>query len=349
MKKIKLQNLYESDRTVLKNILPIDVPMCISIEPSNLCNFKCVMCYHGNNENAENAKPLKNMDWTVFEKILADIKIWISASGGGRIRLVKLYSLGEPLINPQCMDMVRALKEADVAESIEITTNGSLLTKDIAEKIVEYGLDIIRFSIYALDDEEQRRVTRSHISVDNIYNNIKYLYEYREKRKINTPKIFVKMFDAGVEKNELFMDKYKNVSDVVGIDQVFNMDVGEGRNAYGNFYGEEKQKKHDAFVQEFEQKKPCRYLFTHMTIRNDGTVIACCADWLKEICFGNVMEHTLQEIWQSKSLYELRRKMLETKGQCFKACRSCEIPYRDLPEDSLDEVGIELFDYNNEF
>ena len=86
-----------------------------------------------------------------------------------------------------------------------------------------------------------------------------------------------------------------------------------------------------------------------MTVRNDGTVIVCCSDWLKELKIGDVKEHTLKEIWESKTLYDMRMKMLNTKGQCFKACRSCEIPYRDMPEDSVDGIDTNRFSYENEY
>lgn len=354
MKEKGLKNLYMESRTVLKDVLPLDMPMCVSIEPSNLCNFKCIMCYHGNNEKAEKAKPLSNMEWSVFEKALNDIKSWVKGCGvcgsSRRIKLMKLYSLGEPLVNPKCLDMVKAIKQADIAEQLEITTNGSLMTEEISRKMVEYGLDIVRFSIYGLDDEEQKRVTGSSVSVEQIYNNISYLYKYREEQGAKKPKIFVKMFDAGEEKNAVFIDRYQSISDVAGIDEVFNMDVGNQTDVYEKFYGEEKGTLHNELMRSKKKcGRPCRYLFTHMTIRNDGTVIACCADWLKEIQFGNILSHSLQEIWESKTVYEMRKKMLQTKGQCFAACRGCEIPYRDLPEDSLDDLSIEKFDYKNKY
>lgn len=95
----------------------------------------------------------------------------------------------------------------------------------------------------------------------------------------------------------------------------------------------------------YKQEKACRYPFTHMTVRNDGSCVVCCADWLKELCYGNVNKNTLKEIWESKSLYEIRCKMLKTKGKCFKACNGYEIPLRDSEEDSVDSLPIETLSY----
>lgn len=78
-----IKNVYPERRMVLKERLPLALPLCISIEPTNLCNFKCVMCYHGNNEYAEGAKPLKNMDMSCFNKVISDIKDWLKTLEGG--------------------------------------------------------------------------------------------------------------------------------------------------------------------------------------------------------------------------------------------------------------------------
>lgn len=344
-----LKNLYQNDRRILKECLPLKLPLCVSIEPTNLCNFKCVMCFHGNNEYADGAKPLKNMEWDIFQKTLDDLKNWTDGAGE-KIKLLKLYSLGEPMVNPRLCDMVKAVKERDVAEQIEITTNGSLMTRETAKKLVEYGLDIIRISIYGIEEERNKYITKSSYTPSDIWENVRLLHEYREKTEGEKPKIYVKMFDAGKSVNEEFLKKYEDIADVVGIDEIFNMDVGEN-DVFENYYGDEAAQEHRNSLESniFQEKRACRYPFTHLTVRNDGTVITCCADWLKELRFGDIKEHSIQEIWESKSLYDLRQKMLSTKGQCFKACRACEIPYRDLPEDSVDELDFNRFSYVNEY
>ncbi len=345
-----LKNMYQDDRKILKDCLPLALPLCVSIEPTNLCNFKCVMCYHGNNELAEEAKPLKNMDDQVFQKVLEDLESW-TRSAGEKIKLLKLYSLGEPLVNPRLCDMVKAVKDREIAEKIEITTNGSLLTEEISEKLVEYGLDVIRFSIYGIEEERNRYITKSDFTPADIREKVRFLYECREKAGVKAPKIFAKMLNEDEETNQKFLQMYEDITDVVGIDEVFNVDVGEGNDVFENYYGAESEQKHQGSLNSniFNERRSCRYPFTHMTIRNDGTVIACCADWLKELRSGNVMEHSLKEIWESRTLYDLRMKMLSTKGECFKACRTCEIPYRDLPEDSIDGVDGTRFSYGNEY
>lgn len=337
----RLKNYYTESKQVLMDIIPLERPLCLSIEPTNICNFKCTMCFHGNNEYAEEAKPLKNMDMVCFRKIVNDIKNW-----GGKIKLIKLYSLGEPLLHPSICEMVRLIKEADICNQIEITTNGSLLTPEISEKLVEYGLDILRISVYGADDEHMKEITKSVFTPNDIKKNVEFLKEYRDRLGKTKPVILAKMLNTYTDENQRFIDMYTDVADTIGIDEPFHLPSCEN-DIFENLYHEKADQAFEGSMGTniYKQEKACRYPFTHMTVRNDGSCVVCCADWLKELCYGNVNKNTLKEIWESKSLYEIRYKMLKTKGKCFKACNGCEIPLRDSEEDSVDSLPIETLSY----
>ena len=344
-----LKNMYIDDRMVLKDKIPLRVPLCISIEPSNICNFKCVMCFHGNNECDERAKPLKNMDMECFEKTVMDIKKWVDECDE-KVKLIKLYSLGEPLIHPNICEMVKRIKELNICDELEITTNASLLNEEIAEKLVDSGLDILRISIYGVNVEQHKYITKSLIMPEKIRENVLYLKKYREEQKSNVPKIITKMLDTYSEENQKFLDSYKGIVDMVGIDEPFQLQLGDA-DVFENLYQENAKEAHECAMKTnlYDKKKACRYPFTHMTIRSDGKVVVCCSDWIKELSYGNVMEHSLKELWESKTLYDVRCKMLKHKGENWEICKNCEIPYWDAPEDAVDEVDIKCLKYSNNF
>ena len=341
-----IMNMYTENRVKLKDVVPLEMPMCICIEPTNLCNFKCVMCFHGNNEYAEDAKPLQNMSMELFEKTICDLEQW-KAKTGQKIKLIKLYSLGEPLLHPEIGAMVKRIKEADICGQIEITTNGSLLSKETAEKLVDYGLDILRISVYSVEDEHCKYITKSAIKPDEIREKTLYLKEYRDRKGKELPKIYAKMIDTYSDENERFKQIWGDVVDVVGLDTPFQISIGENdvyEQLYRGGYAEKAhQQARDTNL--YTTRKVCRYPFTHMTVRNDGRVVVCCADWLRETCVGDVKKNSLEEIWNSKELYDFRCNMLAKKGADIEACRKCEIPYRDLPEDNLDDFPAEKLSY----
>lgn len=343
----ELKNHYANNRTILKDVLPLEKPLCISIEPSNLCNFKCSMCFHGNMEYAEEAKPLRNMNMECFHKIINDLINW--GDKKTKVKLIKLYSLGEPLLHPQIGDMVKIIKEADICEQIEITTNASLLSKEVSEKLVDFGLDILRVSVYGADDSHMKEITKSGFKPSDIVANVKYLKEYRDNKNFKKPLIIAKMLNTYTDENEKFADLYSGVTDEIGIDEPFHLPSCEN-DIFENLYHEHAEEafKNSMSTNMYTGMKVCRYPFTHLTVRNDGTCVVCCADWLKELRIGNVMECSLKDIWESKSLYNIRCRMIKSKGKCFKACAECEIPFRDAPEDNIDDFPIERLSYSNE-
>ena len=73
-----------------------------------------------------------------------------------------------------------------------------------------------------------------------------------------------------------------------------------------------------------KSRRPCVGPFTHLGIRWDGQVSACCRDWAAVLNFGNVKDNTLEEIWNSDKLNNLR--MLHVKGEFEKepSCLNCD-------------------------
>lgn len=341
---IAFSEAYKTNRTILKDVLPIDIPMCLSIEPTNICNFKCVMCFQGTEKYMNIGAPFQNMTMECFNKIIEDLKNWTENTY--KIKIVKLYSTGEPLVNREICEMVKKIKEANVCEKIEITTNGSLLTSDMAEKIVDYGLDYLRISVYSVKDENNKRITKSEVSPLEIWNNVKYIREYRDSKGKKLPYISAKMIDTYSEENIIFQNMYKDVADEAYIDKAMNLSTGESttEKLYGEREAEAIKDINESRI--FKNKiKACRYPFTHMTIRSDGSVVVCCSDWLLDTKYGDVNKNSLQEIWESKELYEFRKMTLLTKGKGCKACKNCELPLRDFPEDDIDDFPIKKLKY----
>jgi uncharacterized Fe-S cluster-containing radical SAM superfamily enzyme len=88
------------------------------------------------------------MSMVLFRRIIEQLSDWT----GPKIKVVKLSLYGEPLVTPSVCEMLRVARQANIAERIETTTNASLLSRDIAEQMVEYQMDYARVSIYTVCD-----------------------------------------------------------------------------------------------------------------------------------------------------------------------------------------------------
>ena len=116
-----------------------EYPEALQIEVTNRCNFNCQMCIR----RVWNAKPMDlNMD--LYKRI--------AKSAFPHIKRLILYGLGEPLINPNIIEMIRVARERMPKDGeIMMSTNGSLLRPKLAEKMLRLGVDNISFSIDTAD------------------------------------------------------------------------------------------------------------------------------------------------------------------------------------------------------
>ena len=338
---------YQKNRLTLREVVPLDVPLCICIEPTNVCNFKCLMCWQSTKEYMKHGGPFGNMTEEIFDKLLEDMKNFCRHHSK-KIKIIKLYSTGEPLLHKDICRMVRKIKEADICNEMEITTNASLLTREMAKEFVDLGLDYLRASIYSVRTDGQSRITQSRVTPQEIRENIAYLKKYRDEKGAKKPFICAKIMDMHGEENEEFRRMYAGISDEQLIDTPWIPPKLE-ENALDRLYGsaEKGEEAQAAYLAQalYKERKACRYPFTHMTVRSNGDVVVCCTDWSRDTLVGSICDNTLEEIWNSRKLYDFRCMQIKTKGVHHALCATCEIPLKDTSEDNLDDFPVEKLHY----
>jgi MoaA/NifB/PqqE/SkfB family radical SAM enzyme len=148
-----------------------EFPEALQIEVTNRCNFNCQMCIR----HVWNAKPL-DMDVALYRKIAEACFPFLK-------RLV-LYGFGEPFIHPQILEMLRIARKSLLDDGeILISTNGSLLTPEIAEKITKaIGVDSISFSVDAVSQAKLSRL-REGSNFKLIASNIEMLAKCKDEAK----------------------------------------------------------------------------------------------------------------------------------------------------------------------
>ena len=143
VKKLDSVKTPGGERSLLGEKLPLEMPYLIQIFPVYACNFKCGYCLHSLDRklhgyiSEETLMPLER-----FKKIVDDIKL-----SGVKIKMLRFAAIGEPLLHPQISEMVEYANKAGIAESIDIVTNGALLTKELSAKLIEAGLSKLRISL----------------------------------------------------------------------------------------------------------------------------------------------------------------------------------------------------------
>jgi MoaA/NifB/PqqE/SkfB family radical SAM enzyme len=249
------------------------------------------------------------MSMDCFMLIIEQMKRW----KGPKLKVLKLSLYGEPLLNPNFCEMLNIAKNADIAERIETTTNASLLSENICAKLVEYGLNYMRVSIYSAIQEKHYKVTNSKIDIQTVHNNLSMLKRIKHKHKSNIPFVGVKMLDTYSEENDLFVSMYKDVADEVYFDKPHNWISYKSNSFIDNLYGTAVEKAKKDLNISSSHRTACTLPFFTLAVRSNGDVSPCCIDWIGGTNIGNVYEETLEDIWYGDKMFEFRKMQLEDR------------------------------------
>ncbi|HMA65666.1 MAG: radical SAM/SPASM domain-containing protein [Fibrobacterota bacterium] len=319
--------------------LPLSMPLVIHIDPSNVCNFKCIFCPTADTALLRDVnRPRQIMSMECFKKIVDDITS-MKKLCRGTIYQIHLYKDGEPLLNKALPEMIRYIKDADVANCISTTSNGSLLDKDCAEKIIDSGLDMIRISVESTDNDGYRRITQTDTTYETIVENVTYLYHLK-KKKGSGLYITVKITDVNLqdEQKEKFRRDFTPIADQVRIDTLMGWSYSQkkdftlGANVTTGIDGETLLKK----------RIVCPEPFSKMAVNSDGSVSMCCVDWSQGTVVGNVAKNSIFEIWNSEQLRQYRLLHSKNKRHEIPPCNDCQYLCGFPPCDDLDKFGIQL-------
>ena len=123
----------------LKTLYGVDKPKQVTFAITNHCNMTCSTCSFP--ELSEHEKKNVPLDDTEFAtKFLAD----------NGVRMISITG-GEPLMHPDFLDICRTITKRDIMISY-ISTNGILLTEEIATELADQNINIIGLSIDVMNN-----------------------------------------------------------------------------------------------------------------------------------------------------------------------------------------------------
>lgn len=281
-------------------------PMNLIIEPSSLCNLRCIMC-----SDRFNPRPRGLMDFDLFTALMDE-----AAHLG--IPSVKLSYAGEPLLHPRFFDMLEyaCSKPTDVS----FLTNGLLMTPDKAMRAVDCGAAEIIISVDGLSREvyETIRVGASH---ERLMENIAFLLDYRQRRKTRLPLVriqFTRQRDNAHEVRD-FVRHWKPRVDIVTINE-----YSKPVHADAEDYSADRRYS-DNYQQTFSNR-PCAELWQRLAIQWNGDAVPCNGEYV----IGNVRGGSIRDIWNNGTLRGLRRKHRAGEIEDLAHCMQCG--YRNIAD-----------------
>ena len=147
-------------------------PRKVYVEPTNACNLACA---HLRAPRLGRARGVHGVGDVRGGRRRAD-GCGGEGPGGEAPPAVAFMGLGEPLLHPRFLDMVRLAKERGLRA--EVTTNALLLDDALAAGLLEAGLDQLVVSIDGASAEAFGRV-RSGASLERVVENVRRLHDGR--------------------------------------------------------------------------------------------------------------------------------------------------------------------------
>jgi len=335
---IKYTELSSTKRQDLREILPLVKPFTVLIEPSSLCNFRCIQCFQSVKTDSYFTRNRSTMPMVRFRRAIEQLEQW----PGPRLKVLKLSLYGEPLVSPDFPEMLTLATQAAVAERTETTTNATLLTPDVAECMVRCQLDYVRVSIYATSQERHQLVTGTKFDMQRIRENLRTLQATKRRVGSDKPFISCKMLDEFSDENERFLQMFREVADEAYIDKPHNWIKVDNVDFIQKFYGTNVQEAVIDFQNHSTHRIACPMAFTTMAVRTNGAVSPCCVDFIGGTNIANIDDRSLQDIWNSDEWFEFQKMQLQDRKHENSSCARCDIYRSDhYTKDNIDGFPVD--------
>ncbi|MBN1493777.1 MAG: radical SAM protein, partial [Candidatus Omnitrophica bacterium] len=113
-------------------------PQVLHIDLTNRCNYDCLACWCRSPLLGDKAMPDWEKKLTLPLPIIRGVIDDIAEMGG--LEQVKLVGGGEPFMHPDIVEIIAYIKEKIGKVDIDINTNFSLVTKDVATRLIELNV-----------------------------------------------------------------------------------------------------------------------------------------------------------------------------------------------------------------
>ena len=303
------------------------LPVRLWVETSSRCNLKCRLCV--NKDMPGNMRG--DMDFNLYKKIIDEVKDYVFD--------INLFHRGEPLIHPQIIEMIGYANKNNIKTRIH--TNAVLLTPEFSIKLIKSGLNLISFSFdgYTRSTYEKNRIGALY---ENTLKNIIDFLKIKKELNSKTPftNIQVMEFDDEISKKQFnvqkeeFIKKFENLP----LDKL----IIRTPHNWGGLL-------EIADVLKAERKKTrfkaCTFPWYALTIFYDGKVHLCPQDFYGELPVGDVNKESVGEIFNNKTMQDIRKSFRNKKIDNLNPCNSCDRCWREtilgIPKEYL---GIFLKD-----
>ncbi len=287
--------------------LSSEFPSQIIIDITEFCNLACRHCPQQLFTKGE-AFAGRHLDPEIHKKMVDEV----GRDGKGICRYLRYAAQGETLLHPQLVEMIAyASKNADAR--INVTTNGTLLTREKAILLIEAGVDVFDISIDAFSAETYAKV-RAKGDLNVTRANVLGLIDLVKKNSYKT-KVVVSFVEQPENTHEV--DEFERFWNEAGVDFCVIRRIHSCSGAIEDVA--ERMKRDNEGV----KRKPCLYPWERLVLSPTGQIGFCPADWEYKAKIANLKDFTIKEIWQGEFMNKLREAHLNNDFSSHEFCGQC--------------------------
>lgn len=279
----------------------LDFPDRITVELTNQCNVSCSFC-----PRQEVDMQIGYMDLALYKKIIDEAALHLP------VKLV-LFFRGESLLHPQFAECLQYAKEKGIGP-VQFASNGLALEDDVADRMLDAGIDFISFSLDTLNPDVYR-AARKHGDLKASMRNVIRLSEKcreRKRRGLPVPRLQVSTIEleAYMDEQQAFISFWKKYVDIV---RVYYEHDEKGRFRNPGVYAE---------LPDTGTRRPCRKVFTDFLIYWNGDLALCNYDW-KGSPGMNIRNMSVYDAWHSGRYEQIRAMHNSGSMDDGLICREC--------------------------
>lgn len=275
-----------------------EFPPCLQIEPTSICNYRCVFCYQVDSSfNKKSNGMMGTMSLGLFKSLIDEAE--------GNCEAISLASRGEPLICPDIEKMLAYAGGKFLA--LKLNTNAWFLDEAKCHAILQAGVNTVVFSAESASEPNYSRL-RVGGKLERVVKNIKRFHEIREKQYSHS----------------------KTISRVSGVKIPGSDDIDHMERFWGNWVDQVSFVDYNPWEDTYQQPvnnitTVCSDLWRRMFVWWDGSVNPCDSDYKSILSVGKAPGIRLNSAWRSKQYEELRDNHKSRKRQKCNPCDRCVV------------------------
>ena len=279
----------------LQEMLPLQFPVALDLETTNLCNLDCFFCPRKEAHKGEGL-----MEYELFTRIVDE------CAKLGPIRKIGLHKDGEPLAHPRIVEMVRYIRDQRAADVISFTSNGILMKERKARELIDAGLNDVSFSIDATREDTYFE-SKGRNKYSQVEANVRRFIEIKPDHVRVTVK-FIRMQENNGQEAD-FISRWND------------LDVDVLITEYHDWSGSVRDSSLVGI--ESTESYACENPWYSLAVNWDGKVSICCVDWDSQAVVGDANHESIASIWNGYKLRAIRQTHLEGRSHCMSPCDTC--------------------------